>query len=288
MLPQLVEQPAPFFSELGGGGGIAGQELDVDGIEGRSMFASRIPPPRSASSARASARIARASSKRPSIASASARYARRQWSRPARASCSSSHASSSETGVVPKKRPAARHSRNSWRQARPPSMGDGPLECLQRRVHLPAHVRHLPERGVSDVQGEVVAGGLEHGQRLLDERGQLLGRALRLEEDAEDARLDPPAQLADAIARRRGPLGEGIRAPERFAALACPEQGVDELGLEGEVDLGRGHERGGALEQAHGGAVVLAGAARGGRPAVRRRRAAAASSSSSGSPSSAR
>ena len=99
--------------------------------------------------------------------------------------------------------------------------------------------------------------------------------------------LDPPAELADTIACRRGTLGEDIRAPERVAALACPEQGVDEVGFEGEVELGRGHERGGALEQAHGGAVVLPERAR--RPAaVRRRRAAAASSSSSGRPSSAR
>ena len=91
---------------------------------------------------------------------------------------------------------------------------------------------------------------------------------------AEGALLDSPAQLSHAIARGRGPLGEGIRAPQRFAALASPEQGVDEVGLEGEVELGRGHERGGALEQAHGGAVVrpeLRAAAGGGQAAPRRR-----------------
>jgi hypothetical protein len=43
----------------------------------------------------------------PSIARAPARYARRNWSRPDASSCSSSHASSSPTGVVPKKRDAA-------------------------------------------------------------------------------------------------------------------------------------------------------------------------------------
>ena len=74
----------------------------------------------------------------------------------------------------------------------------------------------------------------------------------------DHARLDPPAELADTIARRRGTLGEGICAPERIVAPACPEQGVAELGFEGEVELGRRHERGGALEKAHGGAVVLA------------------------------
>ena len=135
-------------------------------------------------------------------------------------------------------------------------------------------LRHLRERGVGDVQSQVVAGGLEHGQRLLDERGQLLRRALRLEVEAEHARLDPPAELADTIARRRGTLGEGICAPERVVAPACPEQGVAELGFEGEVDLGRRYERGGALEQADGGAVVLAegrAVAAGGQAPPRRR-----------------
>ena len=164
--------------------------------------------------------------------------------------------------------------KNLVRQAGLLSVGRGPLVCLQPRVRPRAHVRHLPERVVGDVEGEVVAGGLEHRQRLLDERVQLLRRSLRLEEGAEQLLLDPPAQLADTIARSRGPLGEGIRAPERVAALACPEQGVDELGFEGEVELGRRHERGGALEQAHGGTVVLAevrAPAGGGQAAPRRR-----------------
>ena len=142
-------------------------------------------------------------------------------SRPARRSCSSSHASSSGTGVVPKSEPR-RATPELVRQARPPGVGGGPLVCLQRRVHLPAHVRHLSERGVGGVEGEVVAGGLEDGQRLLDERGQ-------------PARSRPPARARCGacppgssrtarphVARRRGPLGEGIRAPERLGALALP------------------------------------------------------------------
>ena len=101
-------------------------------------------------------------------------------------------------------------------------------------------------------------------------------RALRLEVDRAD-RLpasDPPAQLADTIARRRGTLGEGICAPERVVAPACPEQGVAELGFEGEVELGRRYERGCALEQADSGAVVLAEgrAVAAGRQAPPRRR----------------
>ena len=104
------------------------------------------------------------------------------------------------------------------------------------------------------------------GSASLDERRQPLGRrALRLEVEADHARLDLPAQLGHAIAGRRGALGEGICAPERVAALASPVQGFAEVGLEGEVELGRRDERGGALEQADGGAVVLPGAARGGR-----------------------
>jgi len=70
------------------------------------------------------------------------------------------------------------------RQSRLPSVDGGPLVCLQPGVHLPAHVPNLPKRGVSDVQRRIVASGVEHGQRLLDEGGQLFGRALRLEEGA--------------------------------------------------------------------------------------------------------
>jgi hypothetical protein len=137
-------------------------------------------------------------------------------------------------------------------------VGEGLLDGLQRRVHLRAHPRHLRGRGVGDVQSQVVAGSPEHGQRLLDERGQLLRRTLRLEVEAEHACLDPPAELADTIPRRRGTLRSGICAPERVVSPACPEQGLAELGLEGEVELGRWHEPGGSLEQADGGAVVLA------------------------------
>jgi hypothetical protein len=63
--------------------------------------------------------------------------------------------------------------------------------------------------------------------------------------------------LADTIARRSGPLGEEICSPERIVGPSCPEQGLAQLGFEGEVELVRRHERGCALEQAHGGTVVL-------------------------------
>src|SRR6266511_25262 len=99
------------------------------------------------------------------------------------------------------------------RQARLLRMHEGALTCLQPRVKLAAHARHLAERAVSDIQREIVTGRLEYRQRLLDERGQPLGRALRLEEGAEQTLLDSPAQLTDAVAGSRGPLGEGTRAP---------------------------------------------------------------------------
>src|SRR5207247_8390096 len=106
------------------------------------------------------------------------------------------------------------------------------------------------------------------------ERGQPVGRSLRLQERAEQALLNPAAQLTYPIARHRGPLGEGIRAPERVVSLPCLKQGVDDVDLERDVELARGHERGGALEQADGGAVVLTevgSVAAGGQAASRRR-----------------
>ena len=105
---------------------------------------------------------------------------------------------------------------------RPPSVDEGPLVVLQPCAHLPAPARHLRKRGVGDIQSHVVAGRLEHGQSLLDQRGQLLRRALRLDEEAEHARLHPPAELADTIVCRSGSLGEGFRAPESVAPLERP------------------------------------------------------------------
>ena len=82
---------------------------------------------------------------------------------------------------------------------------------------------------------------------------------------AEYALLDPPAELGDAIPCRDGALGERFGAPQRVAGPAPPGQRVDELALEGQVELGRRDEGGGALEQAYGGGVVLAEEPRGGR-----------------------
>ena len=58
------------------------------------------------------------------------------------------------------------------------------------------------------------------------------------------------------IARRRSPLGSLPRALEGFVALSGPEQGVDEIVLEGDVDLVRRHERCGSLQQVRSREVV--------------------------------
>ena len=151
---------------------------------------------------------------------------------------------------------------------------EGDLAGLQRGVHPPALPLNLRDRGVGDVTSQVVACCLEHGQRLLEECGQPLRRALlRLDGGAEDARLDPRAELADMIARDGGTLGEGSARRSASSPL-LPEQSVAELNLECEVEVGRRDERGGSLVEAHGRVVVLAEgrAAAAGRQAPPRRR----------------
>ena len=66
-----------------------------------------------------------------------------------------------------------------------------------------------------------------------------------------------PAELADAISGRRGKLRESLGAAERIVAPSDPDERIADLGLESEVELGGGCERGGALEETHDGAVVL-------------------------------
>ena len=89
-----------------------------------------------------------------------------------------------------------------------------------------------------------------------------------------DALLDPPAELADAIARSGGPLGERIRAPERVVAPACQNRASTRS-----VSRARSISAGGTSAAARssrldGGAVVLPerrAAAGGGQAAPRRR-----------------
>ena len=67
-----------------------------------------------------------------------------------------------------------------------------------------------------------------------------------------------PQSRPDLVACGRGAVRERLGAPECLVDLACPEQDVDELGFEGEVELGRRHERGCALQEARRRRVVLA------------------------------
>src|SRR6185503_9269283 len=97
---------------------------------------------------------------------------------------------------------------------------------------------------------------LEFGQRLLEKRGRLVRRALRLEVGAEHAFLDPAAELADAIARTRRALDERTHPTKCPGTIARLEQDVDQLQLDCAVDLAGGNERERALEQVHGGGVV--------------------------------
>ena len=88
-----------------------------------------------------------------------------------------------------------------------------------------------------------------------------------------------PAWILPQSSPTRSPAAaaRSARASARRSAsspLPAQSRASHELGLEGEVELGRRHERGGALEQAHGGAVVLAEgrAVAAGRQAPPRRR----------------
>ena len=99
----------------------------------------------------------------------------------------------------------------------------------------------------------------EHRQRLLDERGQ---RSPPRASGSRSRRNMPPWTLPQSSAiRSPAAAARSARESARRSDVvgpACPEQGFAELDLDGEVELGRRDERGGALEQADGGAVVLA------------------------------
>ena len=102
-------------------------------------------------------------------------------------------------------------------------MDRGPLVCVQRCVRPGVLERDLPQSVVGGVEGEVVARGLKHRLRLLDEHRQARRGALWLEGHSNDARLDPPANLAHLVTGTRCPLGDGIRAPKSGVAIARPK-----------------------------------------------------------------
>ena len=192
-----------------------------------------------------------------------ARYSTRKWSRPARCSFSSSHASSSDTGVVPKKRQPARDAQDSggtwpacraWAAAR--SYASSAASICARMV------RHLRKRRCRRCTApcrrrrpRTRATPARRARPALS-RSPPSGSSA----EADDAPLGScPQSSATRSPAAAARSASGICAPERVVAPARPVQGFPELGLEGEVELGRRDERGGALEQADGGAVVLAG-----------------------------
>ncbi len=126
-------------------------------------------------------------------------------------------------------------------------MCEGTLPRASSFLVVPADVRRVAPRRVSDVEDNVVTGRFEDGQRLLEESVKLrCGAALGV--DAKSRRVHACAQVAEMITRGDGALGESVGAQERFVGPARPHQGARELDLECHVDLRRGDERGHALE----------------------------------------
>ena len=197
---QVLEHPAPFRTELGGGGGIAGQELEFDGLDpGRD----REPDPPAALG-----HLGTCPGEHRSCLVGATEHRQRQG-----AVHAEPVVQSRPRLVLVQPRQEFRHGCRAvetttgapleelLRQARVPSMGGGALVRLQRRVHMSSLELHLREPVVDGVEGEIVAGGLKEGLRLRDERRQPLGRALRLQGHADDARLDPRAQLTQLVPR---------------------------------------------------------------------------------------
>ena len=122
-------------------------------------------------------------------------------------------------------------------------------------VHLRPHVGDGAKRSIGDAEREVVAGCLEGWQRLGDERLQRIGSAPRLKRNAQSRLVDPPAQLADDVAHGSRALDERRRAAQGLLGLRVPGERVDEVRLEGEVNLRR-HQFGGALEEPRGAAEI--------------------------------
>jgi hypothetical protein len=89
-------------------------------------------------------------------------------------------------------------------------------------------LRHLPERPVSNVEREVVAGSLEERQRSPGEGRKWFEGIFGLEREAVYALFEPSAELADSIARGGRSLRGRTDTPQRFAEVASPEKSEDE------------------------------------------------------------
>ena len=85
--------------------------------------------------------------------------------------------------------------------------------------------------------------------------GQLLGCPLR-NENVRMAPCDPRAQLGDAVAGSGRADGDAARDVQR-PHPACREEGVDQVGLEHDLDLARGNECDRALKQVERGRKIV-------------------------------
>src|SRR5204863_5497896 len=85
--------------------------------------------------------------------------------------------------------------------------------------------------------------------------------------------LDPSAERADPVARGVGPLGERRRSTQRVAAFVAPEEGLDKVDLQGQVELIGGHQGGRSRQEADRRVTVAprVGSPSGGRETVPRR-----------------
>ena len=219
--------------------------------------------------------IARASSNRPSIASASRAEAprtdaaRRGSSRratraaPARASC---RRSDSAADASP---PGGETHGCAWVAWRRSQASSG--------VRRPCSMSTTSRARVGEVQGEVIAVGLEQGSA-----SSTPGECLALRSGSTTCgsrRLKSAAELSDAIARGRRSRGDLVGAPQCLVGPSPVQAVRSRARSPGRGRARRGRQRG-ALEQARGGEVVLAPGCPAGRPsgADRRRRPASASS----------
>ncbi len=244
--PSVLVQPASLCSELGRGGRITGQSSTPDGLEGSEVRRAGVPPPRSACSARASARIARASSNRPSIAS-DHRPGRRGGTDPDRLVTRSRRATRAA--------PTRGSCRRSDRGATAPgsrTAGSPPASHGRRRARVPPGLRHSarartttsPSAGVSDVQGHVVAGSLE--ARAAPARR---ARPASPPRPAPARGDDMPASILPQSSPRRSPAAAARSARASARRSAHPRACRPGQGLSQARSRGRGRPRTGEPER---------------------------------------
>ena len=219
----LVNSLHPFGTELGRGGGIASQELDLRRTRSASTPRAEVPPPRSASSARDvgedRARLVEAAEHRQRIG---ARCTRPGGLVPtARGSFSSSHDSTLRHGcrAVEASRPRANRQDSGTPAVRPPAAR------RRRPARMPPVLRPAcPRMTATSPSAEypmyraTSSRGRPRstGSACFDEGVQLLRRALRLEDVRTTVALILPQSSPTSIAGGHGArAARDVRAPER-------------------------------------------------------------------------